>query len=294
MSTTHHRPMPDFADALERHLRQAAAEAALAVPAVAGPAASRRRAVRGPVGGFLRRPLAVAGSLAVVVAIVVAVLLFSSSGTNTPRAFGAPLVLRTPLIVLPEIAKPGGSAELILGPGASKITQGHAVPTPYGTAYVYGDDRGQCINAAGPGAPDPRDARGVTCVTGEQFRSSGIVLWVGTDDAALFIAALPQGVRNPTVSYSGGPEQELRPSDIGVVTVSASEPAVVTTYDVEGHARRTKIAQPIGASPGKAVQPTGTITSTKTTPTGRVITTYRPAPGGPDPDAPAPGAPTPP
>lgn len=281
MSTTE-RPMPDFADALERHLR-AAAEAALA--SSTGPAGAR---LRGRTDGrprllgrpgSLRRPFAAVGSLALVALVVVLVLTVGGSGPGTSRAFGAPLVLRTPLVTLPEGSRPGSLALMLIGPDSARITRGHRISTPAGPAFLYGDERGRCLTAPDPASSRPEVERGVTCTAGADFRRVGIAGWLEGRGRASYIAVVPQGVRNPTVSYSGGPPQELVPSDIGVVVVRTTEPAVVTRYDVDGRARRDELAQP-ETGPLETVRPTGTVTTVRPGPDGPV-TTVKPAPGGP-------------
>ncbi|CAB4901109.1 unannotated protein [freshwater metagenome] len=258
MSTTE-RPMPDFADALERHLR-AAAQATVVRPTAPAAVHGRRRAHDGRprvLAGRrgLRRPFAAAGSLALVALVLVLVLALGGSGPGTSRAFGAPLVLRTPLVPLPEGSRPGISAEIFIGPDSGRITKGHRISTAAGPAFLYGDERGRCLTAPVPGVPRPEVNRGVTCVRGASFRRSGIAGWIGDEDRATYIAAVPQGVRNPTVSYSGGPPRELVPSDIGVIVVRTTEPAVVTRYDVDGRATRDALAQS-GTGPDEAARPT--------------------------------------
>lgn len=263
MSTTH-SPMPDFADALERHLREAASELSRAVPVADAPSPwwVARRARSG------RRPLAFVGSLGLVAAIVAIVLLVGGGGPTAPKAVGAPLVLRTPVVVLPEVARPGFSAEMFIGPDAVRITRGHRIATAAGPAFLYGDARGRCLTFPDPSAPDPARSRGVTCVTGADFRRAGIAGWMGDENGAAYLAAIPQGVRSPTVSFSGGPEQELRPSDIGVVAVTTTEPAVVTRFDARGRRYRDTLVQPIG--PQGAEAPRGTATTIPPGPDGAV------------------------
>ncbi|MDO9410734.1 MAG: hypothetical protein Q7T67_20135, partial [Patulibacter sp.] len=229
-------------------------------------------------GGARRRPLAAVGSLGVVAVVlaVVLVLALGGSGPGSTPAFGAPLVLRTPLVELPEGSRPGSSAEIFIGPDSTRITRGNRIPTPAGPAFLYGDERGRCLTAPVPGVPRPQFERGVTCVSGADFRRTGIAGWIGGEDRASYIAAVPQGVRNPTVSYSGGPPRELVPSDIGVITVQTTEPTVVTRYDVDGRPMRDELAQP-DTGPAESVRPTGPVTTVRPGPSGPV-TTVKPTP----------------
>lgn len=229
--STMHRPMPDFADALERHLRDAAAELARPAP---GPTRTRERRVRRPGSRALRRPLAAAGSFAVVVLVVVAALLVSGSGGNTPQAFGEPLVLRTPLVTLPKFARPGGSAAFILGPGSERITKGHRFATKGGDAYLYGNAAGWCMTIPDPLSSQPEVERGVTCVSMRDFERYGIAGALANDREGTYVAAIPQGARPPELTVGQGTPRALVPSDIGIVVVDVEGPSTVTRFDRDG------------------------------------------------------------
>ncbi|WP_157260679.1 hypothetical protein [Patulibacter minatonensis] len=263
MSTTQ-RPMPDFADALERHLRHAAAEAAAGrlevSPLPAGVREpTRERARTRPAGRPLRlgRPIAALGSVALVAVLVVALLVAGGSGPGTGRAYGAPLALRTPLVVLPDYARSQTLARDVLGPDGPKITRGHAVPLPDGsTAYLYGNAAGQCLWAPDPLIPDPREGGGVTCTRTSAFLRFGIFLGMGTDTQGTIIAALPQGVRDPVVSRRGEVDRPLTPSTDGVVVLSTISPATVTFFDRDGEQQVVQVATPLGPdSPPVRVNP---------------------------------------
>jgi hypothetical protein len=290
MSTTE-RPMPDFADALEQHLRHAAAEAAAGrltvspLPASVAPHApttdrsggdatadrpgrrhdgsttdrdGRRKRRRSPAAGSrplrIGRPVAALGSATLVAVLVVVLLVAGGSGPGTGRAYGAPLALRTPLVVLPEYARSQSSARNILGPDGPKITRGHAVPLQDGsTAYVYGNADGYCLWAPDPTFSDPREGGGVTCVRTAQFLRFGIVLGMGTDSQGTIIAALPQGVRNPVVSRQGQADRSLTPSSDGVVVLSTIVPTTITFFDRAGRQQIMTLATPYtGANPVRA------------------------------------------
>ncbi|MEV4422704.1 hypothetical protein AB0L40_22420 [Patulibacter sp. NPDC049589] len=246
------RPMPDFAEALERHLRDAAAE--IASPAlVAAPVPSARPRPRWRVG----RGFAAAGSLAFVAVVVAIVLIASGSGTKTAPAFGEPLVLRTPLVPLPKVARPGSSAAQILGPESATITRGHEIPTSAGPAYLYGNAAGQCLTVPDPASPEPAVERGVTCLPAAELGRFGITLVLGTDDESFYVAAIPQGVRAPVLRTESGETRTLEPSGAGVVTVKATEPSVVTRFDRDGATREDALAQPPGYPVVPAPPPSG-------------------------------------
>lgn len=243
--STMHRPMPDFADALERHLRDAAVELArpsstrspaVAVPRpdAAGPGSAARTRHRRRAPRVLRRPLAAAGSLAVVALAVVAALLVSGSGGNTPQAFGGPLVLRTPLVTLPKFARPGGSAAFVLGPGSERITKGHRFATRGGDAYLYGNAAGWCLTIPDPLSSRPEVERGVSCVSMRDFERFGIAGALSNEREGTYVAAIPQGVRPPELTVGNGRPRALVPSDIGVVVVDAEGRSTVTRFDREG------------------------------------------------------------
>lgn len=255
MSTTT-SPMPDFADALERHLRDAAETLARSAtapePAVPGLWARGDRAARRPA--VLRRPLAAAGSLALVAVVVVAVLLVGGSGTNAPEAQGGPLVLRTPQVALPSYALPGRGAAFVLGPGSERITRGNEIPTAAGPAYLYGDAAGRCLTAPDPASPRPEVERGVTCVPTAALERFGIALRIGD---GYLVAAIPPGVRAPTLRVDGATPRELRPSSTGVVAVTIDRPGDVEFYDRDG-AIRTEPLRPIaagGRTPSTPIDP---------------------------------------
>lgn len=259
MSTTH-RPMPDFADALERHLRDAAAGTSRSAPV-----RQRRRAPR-----ILRRPLAAAGSFAVVAVVVVAALLFSGSGTNTPQAFGEPLLLRTPLVTLPDFARPGGSAAFVLGPGSERITKGHRFATKGGDAYLYGNAAGWCLTIPDPTSSRPEVERGVSCVRMRDFERFGIAAGLANEREGTYVAAIPQGVRPPELTLGGGRPRPLVPSDIGVVVLDAEGPSTVTRFDREGR----RFVDPVVLPP----TPPGQDRTIRGTPLPEGVTIPRPAP----------------
>jgi hypothetical protein len=265
MSTLHH-PMPDFADALERHLRRAAAAqaaAGLPVPTPDGlplgrpePAVVRPRPAREPLGlpRLARRPFAAAGSVALVALVVALVLVWGGSGSNTPRAVA--LVLRAPLVALPEAALPGMTAERFLGPGAAGITRGHEVPTAAGPAYFYDTAQGACLTAPDPATDDPALERGVMCASRATFERFGVSLTLAGADRGTYYAAIPQGVRNPTVRTADGAVRELRPTDFGVVTVTGGVGTIVTLYDRDGDRREDQVVPgPITGAPTPRTAP---------------------------------------
>jgi hypothetical protein len=177
------------------------------------------------------------------------VLVLSGSGPSTPPAHGEPLVLQAPLAVLPAQARPGISARMVLGPESARITRGHEIPTAAGPAYLYGDATGRCLSAPDPAADDPATERGVTCVPAATFARFGISLTIqGRDGGGTYVAAIPQGVANPTVR-TGGATRELRPTNFGVVAVSTATRAVVTLFDRSGARRDDVVGAPRGRAP---------------------------------------------
>lgn len=233
--STAHRPMPDFTDALEQHLRQAAETLALAAPAVADGDVRRRRPSARPTPARRRlvRPLAAAGSLALVAALAVVLLVAGGSSPTVPEARGGPLVLRTPLVDLPRFARPGSSAAFVLGPGSERITRGNEIPTPAGTAYLYGNEAGLCLSAPDPSLDPPEENRGVTCSPAARTQRFGIWLKIGD---GYVVAAVPAGVRDPVLRLRGSAPRELRPSDDGIVTVTTEGTGTLTFFDRDGRA----------------------------------------------------------
>lgn len=205
--------MPDFVNELERRLREASVN-----PASAN-RGSRTRSARWPVR--LALPLAAAFAAAVIA-------IATSSEHDTPARYGRPLILRTATVdatrLLAEFNQ-GQSVRLTFGPGA-RMTAARPVPAFGGTAYVVSGDPGWCLIAPDRAAHDSgngdpaRHSGAVTCARIDSVYRYGIALGVGHD----LIAAVPQGVKNPTITTPDGATRELSPSDQGVVSATNLPP----------------------------------------------------------------------
>jgi hypothetical protein len=221
--------MPDFVDALERRLRQ---EASAAVPA-RRPRRARPR---------ITVALAVVSGLALV-ALVVAVATSSSPrdggrgrADRTHPTATTPLILRTATTdagrVLDEVQH-GMSVRLVLGPDA-RLTAARPVAAFGGTAYVLTGDQGWCLTAPDDAIDptgDPARTGGLTCQKLATVYRVGIPLVVGSNA----IAAIPQGVRAPTLTTPDGTVRRLTPSAQGVVIVEHGQPhSVLTLYARDG------------------------------------------------------------
>ena len=224
-----HDLMPDFIATLERRLRDAAIDAH-AVEADPRPRRSRRWGAR------LTVP-----ALAAVALAGLFVLISASGDHRTPKAYGKPLILQTPPVdaskVLREL-KQGMSATLTLGNDTS-LTTARPVPAFGGTAFVVTGDRGWCLTAPDPAIGDPSTADparegAVSCAPTSVVYKYGISLGVGDN----VIAAIPQGVKHPTLAAPDGTVEALEPSDQGVVVAAdVVHRSVLTLYAADGTTR---------------------------------------------------------
>jgi hypothetical protein len=226
-------PMPDFTAALEERLRSAAA----AAPAVT----ARTRSARGT--RHRRRIVLAAATLVLAVAATVAGLSASDDDGTGPHltrspaaAYGRPLILATPSIAPPKGLHEGGLAmTMILGAGA-RFTQAWPIRVRGGIAYVaQAGDAGYCLSTPDPAADDPDVERGVTCMKTADFLRFGIALVVGPN----VLAAIPQGVRSPTLTLRDGTVRTLVPDAHGVVATGDAEAGSELTFYAPDGARRS-------------------------------------------------------
>jgi hypothetical protein len=213
--------MPDFTDRLEQQLRSAA---------LAGGASPRRRR-RGAAFRLQVRHarLAAAGAACLAIALV-AVLVSGLSDHATPRAYGKPLLLQTPTVDATTQFENSTYAAESLGPGA-RFDHAYPITVFGGTAYVVSGDRGWCMSVPNPGLPDEHYPSAVTCTTNAQFLSDGIAVLVGSS----YLAALPQGVKDPVVQRPGSTPEELEPSGQGVVVATGLPSGTsITSYSTSG------------------------------------------------------------
>ena len=216
--------MPDFVAALERRLRGAA-------PDLAYPHPTRRR--HGVP--FARR---VAGLAAAAGVLGVTAIMMAPSGNHgaTP-AYGKPLILNAAAVDVTRQLGGGIMVTQALGAGA-RLDQARPVPAFGGTAYLIQGEKGWCLSAPDPAASRPEIERGVTCMSSAEFLRFGISVRLGR----YFVAAIPQGVRNPTIELADGTVRELHPSDLGVVTLDQANPGtVITLYGPDGSTRRDRV-----------------------------------------------------
>jgi hypothetical protein len=221
--------MPDFTERLEEQLRSAAIT----------DAPPRRHRATPRRGGIVLRHRRLAASFALCLVLALCVVVAGGlDDRRTPTAYGKPLVLLTPTVDASRDLKGGLATLLAFGPGA-QLDQAHPIQAFGGTAYVLSGPKGWCLSAPDPGAADPAREGGVTCTPNASFLRYGIALRVGSN----FIAALPQGVRKPTVRLPDGTTRELTPSDDQGVVTAENLPtgAVVTTFSVAGAPRSMSV-----------------------------------------------------
>jgi hypothetical protein len=202
--------MPDFVDALEQRLRETSTAAR----------SQKSRAPRWLSRRGMTTTLAIGGACVAIVAAL------AVSERQDARVYGKPLILQTAAVEVPSIIdelQRGVSVRAVLGPDA-RLTDARPVKAFGDTAYVVTGDAGWCLVVPDPAiAPngDARSGRGVTC-------SYGISLIVGHNA----LAAVPQGVPNPTVTSKDGTVRALEPTDQGVVVVEdIASGSVFTLYD---------------------------------------------------------------
>lgn len=214
--------MPDFTDALERDLRTEAANLAAA--------ASLRRS--------RRRRATLAAGLAIAAGTVAVVV--SSLGSSTEPAYAGPLIVKAPQVDAPQVARQmerGLMAQTTLG-GDVHFDQVREIATDAGPAYLVGGTKGWCLTVPDAASPNPSQERGVTCATPAQFNRIGLSLSVG----GRYVAALPQGVRNPTLKRTSMSTTELTPSKYGVVSLAVRPGDVVTMYSTSGTPRADRVS----------------------------------------------------
>ena len=200
-------PMPDFVETLERRLRR---HAAGEEPDIRSQPTRRARP---------RITVALAASFALA-ALIVGITMSRDEG---PRAFGKPLILRTATVQAQSIideVQSGHGVRVVLGADA-RLTDARPVPAFGGIAYVITGDKGWCLVAPDEAldrTADPARSGGLTCRRLADVYRYGIALIVGHNA----IAAVPQGVPDPTMTTRDGAVRHLKPSPQGVVTVEDS------------------------------------------------------------------------
>lgn len=217
-------PMPDFVSSLEQRLRESALTQGCAEQ-------TTHRSHFPRWAPRLAVPLAASVAVAAVIYAFIA-----SDDTHVTRAYGKPLILRTATVdasVVTHQLQRGLSARLALGTDA-RLTAARPISAFGGTAYLVTGDTGWCLTAPDPAmsdsqTSDPTRRGAVTCARNADVYRYGIALAVGDN----VIAAIPQGVKNPTLTAPDGTSRQLSPSDQGVV-VAEREPAGsrLTLYDI--------------------------------------------------------------
>jgi len=213
MMTKDYEAMPDYLNALEVELRAKASTETSAAPA-------HRQLI-------WRRPLI---AVAAAAAIAIPVVVIAGSVGHEQAAYGQPAILDTPATGIPQPLKHGLALELAAGPDAT-LTQARPIPAFGDTAYLLSGDDAWCLSAPDPQAKRPDTERAVTCTRTNAFMRIGISLVAGNH----YIAAIPHGVDNPTLTHADGTTETLAPNDQGVVTVDTLAPGdKVTLHGTDG------------------------------------------------------------
>jgi hypothetical protein len=235
----HDDPMPDFVAALEHRLRAAALEQAAAT---AAPVAAADPARPGPVARpdleyrpSLRERLAdhrptrrraLGGAVLVLATLVALVLAFS---VRTPPAVSGPDILNAPRVTDPEYLRRLLGDSMTMGPGAD-YARARSVEAVGGRAYLVPVPRGWCLRAPSPSADPAGRGAGVTCTSDAEFRRAGIFVVVGDT----LVAAVAEGVRDPTLTSPDGTVRTLKPNELGVVIVRRLAGATYTQFARSG------------------------------------------------------------
>jgi hypothetical protein len=105
------------------------------------------------------------------------------------------------------------------------------------TAYVVTGDAGWCLVVPDTSIDAIGDSRsrGVTCGRRADVYRYGISLIVGRNA----LAAVPQGVPDPTVTSKDGTVRELKPTAQGVVVVEDIPSGSVLTLYAKDHSQRS-------------------------------------------------------
>ncbi|HEU4976505.1 MAG TPA: hypothetical protein VFT50_15540 [Baekduia sp.] len=201
--------MPDYLRVLELELRR---------QALVSSRVSRRRL-------RWRRP-----ALIPVIAglIITAVLLNAGSMGSGMRAYAYARILDTPAVPLPGYLARG----FALVPGGApqgRLDEARPISAVVGATVLTGDAI-WCLSvpdAAAVAGP------GFSCVQSSEFFRFGISIAVGHQ----YVAVLPTGVRNPTLTRNGV-TVTLRPDRQGVIAVNDFHHGdTITLYSVDGKAR---------------------------------------------------------
>jgi hypothetical protein len=185
-----------------------------------------------------RRP---AIAVAIVFAVVLpAVLVVGSLGGQAPRAYGKPAILQTAPVAVPAALKGHLAFNLAAGPRSTPL-EARPIPAFGGTAYLLSGKDAWCLSAPDPAAGEPDIERGVTCTRTSEFLKLGISLLVGNH----YIAAIPQGVDDPTLRHADGSTETLHPDEQGVVVVDPlSAGDTVSLHGTDGHTRIDRAHEP--------------------------------------------------
>lgn len=199
--------MPDFRATLEARLRQAAS--ASVTPATkAEPSHTHTRRFTALT--------AVAAILAIAIVVVAA-----SDRHGAPAAYGRPLITLEPPVRHIPAARRREVAKLLDVAFGARLRHVWAIHALGGTAYLVQGDIGWCLQ-------EPRFA--ASCTFNADFAQGGIAVF-GQDQ---FIAAVPQGVRSPTLTRPDGTTTTLQP-DQGVASANHLQTGTtVTIYNRDG------------------------------------------------------------
>jgi hypothetical protein len=217
--TDHFEAMHDYLTTLELELKAQATQ----------PAPGRRDALS------WRRPAIAIGIVSMLV--IPGLVLAGSIGREAP-AYGKPPILKTPAVDIPQPLKQGLALQLAAGPN-STLTEARPIPAFGGTAYLLSGNDAWCLSAPDPEADHPQAETGVACTRTKEFFRIGISLVLGNH----YIAAIPDGVRDPTLTRADGTTETLHPNEQGVVVVDAlSAGDTVSLHGADGTSRTDRSA----------------------------------------------------
>ncbi len=206
--------MDDYLTGLEGHLRTLAVEPT--------PRRSVRRAVI--------RPRIVVPTTAIG-AVLVAVL-FGAFGGGTSTAYGRPAILDTPTIGVPTTLQRGLALRLELGPDA-RLDDARPIAALDGDGYLLSGEDAWCLSVPDRAKQGGARQPAVFCTRTAEFMRIGLRAIV----RRRYVAVVPRGVPNPSVTNRAGQSRALQPDSQGVVVADLAAGDTVTRYGTDGGTR---------------------------------------------------------
>lgn len=187
----------------------------------------------------VRRKLA-AGISAVTALAICAMLAISSITGDSNVAYGSLQLFEGPTVDATKELNGGLTVSSVLGPKAH-LDRAYVIPFFGYRAYVVQGGQGWCLIAPDPQSPNPDRERGVTCTPTRNLQEFGISLRVGDH----YLAAIPKGVKNPTLRRKGSAEAVALPLDNrGVVKAKDLKNGdVITLFNRHGDSRRDRVTE---------------------------------------------------